>query len=110
MSRLTKQQIKRLPPYIRLGDKEKGTAMRLDNPGEGLFGNDEYDVEYLRDGGMWSVGVKEVDGKFLSIFNDDDEDWFEEMVLIPAVEEIRSANPRIIEVTDTEIVVDLGCV
>ena len=83
MSRLTKQQIKRLPPYIRLGDKEKGTAMRLDNPGEGLFGNDEYDVEYLRDGGMWSVGVKEVDGKFLSIFNDDDEDSLSNQELFP---------------------------
>ena len=35
---------------------------------------------------------------------------FEEMVLIPVVVEIRKANPRIVEVTDTEIIVDLGCV
>jgi hypothetical protein len=42
-------------------------------------------------------------------FNDEDDDWFEEMVLIPVVEEIRNASPKIIEVTDTDIVVDLGC-
>ena len=63
----------------------------------------------------------EYDGKYITLFgrdknykgfkfNDDDEDWFEEMVLIPIVEEIRKANPQIIEVTNTEIVVDLGCV
>ena len=63
----------------------------------------------------------EYDGKYITLFgkdknykgfkfNDADEDWFEEMVLIPAVVEIRKASPRIIEVTDTEIVVDLGCV
>lgn len=63
----------------------------------------------------------EYDGKYITLFgrdknykgfkfNDADEDWFEEMVLMPIVEEIRNASPRIIEVTDTEIVVDLGCV
>lgn len=39
-----------------------------------------------------------------------DIDWFEEMVLIPVVKEIRNASPQIVEVTDMEIVVDLGCV
>ena len=63
----------------------------------------------------------EYDGKYITLlgrdknykgfkFNDADEDWFEEMVLIPVVKEIRNASPQIIEVTDTEIVVDLGCV
>ena len=37
-------------------------------------------------------------------------DGYEEMVLIPIVEEIRNAEPEIIEITDTEIVVSLGCV
>lgn len=61
------------------------------------------------------------DGKYITLFgrdktykgfkfNDADEDWFEEMVLIPVVKEIRNASPQIIEVTDTDIVVDLGCV
>ena len=62
----------------------------------------------------------EYDGKYVTLFgkdknykgfkfNDEDDDWFEEMVLIPVVEEIRNASPKIIEVTDTDIVVDLGC-
>ncbi|WP_209328928.1 hypothetical protein [Lunatimonas salinarum] len=60
------------------------------------------------------------DGKYITLYgrdknykgfkvNDKHEDWFEEMVLIPVVMEIRNANPQIIEVTDTEIVFDLGC-
>jgi len=63
----------------------------------------------------------EYDGKYITLFgrdknykgfkfNDVDEDWFEEMVLIPVVKEIRNASPQIVEVTDTEIVVNLGCV
>ena len=40
------------------------------------------------------------------MFGDD----YEEMVLIPIVEEIKNAEPEIIETTDTEIVVSLGCV
>jgi len=63
----------------------------------------------------------EYDGKYITLFgkdknykgfkfNEEDEDWFEEMVLIPVVVEIRKVNPRIVEVTDTEIIVDLGCV
>ena len=63
----------------------------------------------------------EYDGKYITLFgrdktykgfkfNEDDEDWFEEMVLIPVIKEIREARPEIVEVTDTEIFVDLGCV
>ena len=46
------------------------------------------------------------DKDFKCIFGDD----YEEMVLIPIVEEIRNAEPEIIETTDTDIVVSLGCV
>lgn len=60
------------------------------------------------------------DGKYVSLygkdknykgfkFNDNDEDWFEEMVLIPVVEEVRNATPEILEVNDSEILIDLGC-
>jgi len=63
----------------------------------------------------------EYDGKYITLFGRDknhkgfkfdntDKDWFEEMVLIPVVEEIRNASPEIIEVSNTEIVIDLGCV
>ena len=43
-------------------------------------------------------------------FSDDQPIWYEEMVLISCVLEVRKATPTIKEVTDTEIVVDLGCV
>jgi len=43
-------------------------------------------------------------------FSDDQPIWYEEMVLIGCVLEVRNATPIIKEVTDTEIVVDLGCV
>jgi len=43
-------------------------------------------------------------------FSDDQPIWYEEMVLISCVLEVRNATPTIKEVTDTEIVVDLGCV
>ncbi len=43
-------------------------------------------------------------------FSDDQPTWYEEMVLIGCVLEVRKATPTIKEVTDTEIVVDLGCV
>jgi hypothetical protein len=33
---------------------------------------------------------------------------YDEMVLIPVVEEIRNASPEIIEVTETEIIISLG--
>jgi len=58
----------------------------------------------------------EYDGKYISLFGKDKNykcmfgDDYEEMVLIPIVEEIRNAEPKIIETTDTEIVVSLGCV
>jgi hypothetical protein len=43
-------------------------------------------------------------------FSDDQPIWHEEMVLISCVLEVRNATPTIKEVTDTEIIVDLGCV
>jgi len=63
----------------------------------------------------------EYDGKYITlfgkdnnyqgfIFSDDQPVWYEEMVLISCVLEVRNATPTIKEVTDTEIVVDLGCV
>ena len=42
-------------------------------------------------------------------FSDDEPIWYEEMVLISCVLEVRNANPTIKKVTDTQIVVDLGC-
>ena len=58
----------------------------------------------------------EYDGKYITLYGKDKDykcmfrDGYEEMVLIPVVEEIRNAEPEIIETTDTEIVVSLGCV
>jgi hypothetical protein len=58
----------------------------------------------------------EYDGKYITLYGKDKgykcmfSDDCEEMVLIPIVEEIRNAEPEIIETTDTEIVVSLGCV
>ena len=63
----------------------------------------------------------EYDGKYITllgkdnryegfIFLDNQPIWYEEMVLIGCVLEVRKATPTIKEVTDTEIVVDLGCV
>ena len=58
----------------------------------------------------------EYDGKYITLYGKDKNykcmfgDDYEEMVLIPIVEEIRNAKPEIIEITDTEIVVSLGCV
>ena len=63
----------------------------------------------------------EYDGKYITLFgednryegfrfSDDHPIWYEEMVLISCVLEVRGATPTIKEVTDTEIVVDLGCV
>lgn len=58
----------------------------------------------------------EYDGKYITLYGKDKYykcmfgDGYEEMVLIPVVEEIRNAEPEIIETTDTEIVVSLGCV
>lgn len=39
--------------------------------------------------------------------NESDEDWYEEMVLIPIVKEVRNVNPKIIEVANTEIIIEL---
>ena len=58
----------------------------------------------------------EYDGKYITLYGKDKDykcmfgDDYEEMVLIPIVEEIRNAEPEIIETTDTQIVVSLGCV
>jgi hypothetical protein len=58
----------------------------------------------------------EYDGKYITLYGKDKNykcmfgDDYEEMVLIPIVDEIRNAEPEIIETTDTEIIVSLGCV
>lgn len=63
----------------------------------------------------------EYDGKHITLlgkdnryegfrFTDDQEVWYEEMVLISCVLEVSKATPAIKEVTDKEIVVSLGCV
>jgi len=63
----------------------------------------------------------EYDGKYIALygkdnryegfrFSDEQPIWYDEMVLIGCVLEVRKATPTIKEVTDTEIVVDLGCV
>jgi len=63
----------------------------------------------------------EYDGKYITLFgrdktyegfrfSDDEPVWYEEMVLISCVLEVRKATPTIKKVTDKEIVVDLGCV
>lgn len=63
----------------------------------------------------------EYDSKYITLFGRDkthvgfkydqeEPDWYEEMILVSVVAEIRNASPQIIEVTDTEIVVSLGCV
>jgi hypothetical protein len=60
----------------------------------------------------------EYDGKYVSLFGKNKdydlsglfgapEGTYDEGVLVPVVAEIRNANPKIIEVTDTEIVVSL---
>jgi hypothetical protein len=57
----------------------------------------------------------EYDGKYITLFGKDKNykcmfgDEYEEMVLIPIVEEIRNAEPEITEITNTEIIVSLGC-
>ena len=56
----------------------------------------------------------EYDGKYIALYGKNKDykcmfgDDYEEMVLIPVVEEVRNAKPEIIEITDTEIVVSLG--
>jgi hypothetical protein len=58
----------------------------------------------------------EYDNKYITLYGKDKNykcmfgDDYEEMVLIPIVIEIRNAEPEIIETTDMEIVVSLGCV
>src|SRR6056297_2676773 len=63
----------------------------------------------------------EYDGKYITLFgedniyegfrfSDDEPVWYEEMVLISCVLEVRNATPIIKEVTDSVIVIDLGCV
>lgn len=63
-------------------------------------------------GGYWL----EYDGKYITLYGKNKNykcmfgDDYEEMVLIPIIEEIRNAEPEIIEITNTEIVISLGCV
>lgn len=63
----------------------------------------------------------EYDGKYISLYGRDkrkkgwnmdgsEKVWYEEWILVPLVLEVRKATPTIKEITDTEIVVDLGCV
>jgi hypothetical protein len=58
----------------------------------------------------------EYDGKYITLYGRDKNykcmfgDDYEEMVLIAMLEEVRNAEPEIIETTETEIVVSLGCV
>lgn len=61
----------------------------------------------------------EYDGKYITLYGKDNrydmegmfgapKGTYDEMVLIPVVEEIRNASPEIIEVTETEIIISLG--
>lgn len=61
----------------------------------------------------------EYDGKYITLFgkdknyegfnfHKDDPVWYEEMVLISCVMEVRNAHPKIIRVTDTEIIIELN--
>lgn len=63
----------------------------------------------------------EYDGKYVTLFgrdknyagfkfSEEQEDWFEEMVLISCVVERRNISPKIILVTDRFIYVEMGCV
>lgn len=58
----------------------------------------------------------EYDGKYITLFgkdknykgfnfNESDDEWFEEMVLIPVVLEVRNAKPIIHEITSSEIII-----
>lgn len=62
----------------------------------------------------------EYDGKYITLFgldkryagmklSEEQEDWYEEMVLIPVVAEIRDASPSIIYADDKRIIVETGC-
>ena len=61
----------------------------------------------------------EYDGKYVTLFggdlnykgfkfNNDSEDWFEEMVLVPIIVEVRNANPYITDITDTYIEITIN--
>lgn len=61
----------------------------------------------------------EYDGKYVTLFgedknypglkyNNEGKTWYEEMVLIPLVCEIRNAHPFISKETDTEIFINMG--
>jgi hypothetical protein len=63
----------------------------------------------------------EYDGKYITLFGRDknypgwdlsgnNEIWYEEMVLIGCALEVRNAVPTIKEVTESEIIIDLGCI
>lgn len=63
----------------------------------------------------------EYDGKYITLFgrdrnyagfkfNEDDEDWYEEMVLIPVIVERRNICPEIVSVDEKWISVRMGCV
>ena len=61
----------------------------------------------------------EYDGKYITLFGGDkkyrgynldgsDDIWYEEMVLISCVKEIRNANPIITDITESEIIITLN--
>jgi hypothetical protein len=63
----------------------------------------EYDSKYITLFGK--------DNRYEGVmFSGDEQAWYEEMVLISCVLEVRKATPIIKEVTDKYITVDLGCV
>jgi hypothetical protein len=62
-----------IPRYVRIGDPDKGTALRLTyhkHMSDEEFLKEENvnlkELEYYRDAGCWEVGVQEIDGKLVS--------------------------------------------
>lgn len=60
----------------------------------------------------------EYDGKYITLygkdknykvfnFNENDKEDYEEMILVPIVEEVRNVEPKIVRVTDKEIIISL---
>ncbi len=92
---------------LKVGDSTNcflGAVIRI--PIEPHFAGDyrlEYDSKYIT---LFGKDNRYEGFRFL----DDQSIWYEEMVLIGCVLEVRKATPIIKEVTDTEIIVDLGCV
>lgn len=73
---------------------EVGVDQFVKVPIENNYAGD-YRIEY--DGKYITLFGKDKDYKGFK-FNEDDEDWYEEMVLIPLVAECRNAIPKIIDI------------